>query len=867
MAAWTAIVGLAVYANLDAIRTFVVEQARVEARGVYRRNLAIHQWFARTGGVYAPSTAADRQESRPGAVPGREVRTPSGQLLARMNPASMSRQVFGAGRLRDDTIVRAIGLHPAHPQNAPDRWETEALRALDRGEEEISSIDGVGEQARLRMVRPIPEEEGCRNCHGGTRAGADGGRGGISVSVPLAPIDARERNERRTGVLAYVALWLCGLAGIGCGGSKVQKYLDGRDKAERDLRESEDRYRDLVNHSHSLICTHDLSGKILSANPWAATVLGYSPEELLRMNLSDILAPAVRAEFPLYLKAIREFGAANGQLRVRTRWGDERVWEYHNTLRTSGVPEPRVRGLAHDITDLKRAEVALRDSTRRLQLAANAGHWGVWEWELRADRLIWDERMHELYGVSRDERPEGVGWWEERLLPGDRSVFREYLQSAIGSVTPLEVEFRTVRADGKVKWFQAHAIVVRDSDGSATRLIGLNSDITEHRNLKDQLRQSQKMEAIGRLAGGIAHDFNNLVTVVAGYGELLLSRRSPDDPERQEIEEIVKAGNRTAQLTRQLLAFSRKQILEPRVVCLDDVASGIERMLRRLVGENIDLILTPAEDLWSVRVDPSQVEQVLMNLAVNSRDAMPGGGSLAVSTANVVLDEAFLKANKGAVPGPHVVLSVRDTGCGMDDETISHIFEPFFTTKEAGKGTGLGLATVYGIVKQSGGYIEVESAVGRGTTFRVYFPRCDTTAADAPAPALSKARVTGSETILVVEDEKAVRKVVSRALEGKGYTVLAAADGDQAFRVSAAHRGAIDLLITDMVLPGIGGRDLAERLRSSFPGMRVLYMSGYADAAGPPSDPTAARHSFLQKPFKTDSLLRKVREVLDVVKV
>jgi len=367
------------------------------------------------------------------------------------------------------------------------------------------------------------------------------------------------------------------------------------------------------------------------------------------------------------------------------------------------------------------------------------------------------------------------------------------------------------------------------------------------RRSEEQLRQAQKMEAVGRLAGGIAHDFNNLLTVITSYGDLLLEDLAPDDSRRDDVDQIRKAAEGAAALTRQLLAFSRQQVLEPKVVDLRAVLAGTEKLLRRLIGADVHLAMPLAPDLGAVKADPGQLEQIIINLAVNARDAMPGGGRLTIEAANMVVE---------ARPGRYVMLAVSDTGIGMDEQTKARVFEPFFTTKETGKGTGLGLATVYGIVKQAGGFITVDSEPGRGTTFKVYLPRVDEPVAPAiarPAPAEPR---RGTETVLVAEDAPSVRLVTRQVLERYGYTVLEAPTGDIALRLAAKHHGPIHLLLTDVVMPGLSGRQLAGQLSLLRSEMKVLYVSGYADTV----EPGAA---YLQKPFAPEALARRVRDVLD----
>jgi PAS domain S-box-containing protein len=417
---------------------------------------------------------------------------------------------------------------------------------------------------------------------------------------------------------------------------------------------------------------------------------------------------------------------------------------------------------------------------------------------------------------------------------------------------------------GKV--FDATATPLYNSGSAVLGCVEVLRDITERKRAEEQLRQAHKMEAIGQLAGGVAHDFNNLLMAIIGYSELLLARLREGARLRRHVQEIKKAGERAAALTRQLLAFSRRQVLVPQVLDLNSVVSNMQKMLRRMIDEDIDLLTVPASDLGQVRADPGQVEQVIMNLAVNARDAMPEGGNLTLETANVALDESYTRNHIDVLPGRYVMLAVRDTGSGMDAETLSHIFEPFFTTKEEGKGTGLGLATVYGIAKQSGGHIEVSSEPGQGTTFRVYLPRieaaCEPAARGAPAEEMPR----GTETVLLVEDDVVVCELLREMLQGSGYTVLEAGGARQALRMGERYAPRpIHLLLADVVMPEMSGPQLADHLARVYPKMKVLYISGYTDAAVARHGKLSTKAPYLQKPFAPEVLARKVREVLDAV--
>jgi nitrogen-specific signal transduction histidine kinase/CheY-like chemotaxis protein len=401
-------------------------------------------------------------------------------------------------------------------------------------------------------------------------------------------------------------------------------------------------------------------------------------------------------------------------------------------------------------------------------------------------------------------------------------------------------------------------------DGS--QFVVNSRDVTESRALEEQLRQSQKMEAVGRLAGGVAHDFNNLLTVIGGYGELLLTSTPRGDPNREPLEEIVAAGERAASLTRQLLAFSRKQVLMPEVLDLNAIVAGMDKMLKRLIGEDVDFVTLLDPSAGHARVDPGQLEQVIMNLAVNARDAMPRGGKLTIETANAELDGAYAQRHATVATGPYVMLAVSDTGVGMDAETQARIFEPFFTTKEKGKGTGLGLSTVFGIVKQSGGNIWVYSEQGKGTTFKVYLPRVEEAPMSREARSGIHSAIQGTETILLVEDESSIRTLARKALESVGYRVVDAKSGPNALELVRKSRDPIHLLLTDLVMPEMAGTELASRLLEDRPELRILYVSGYTDDAVVRHGLLDHRHHFLPKPFTPQILRRKVREVLDAPK-
>ncbi|MGI9069268.1 MAG: PAS domain S-box protein [Pyrinomonadaceae bacterium] len=703
--------------------------------------------------------------------------------------------------------------------------------------------------------------------------------------------------------------------GVPVGVQGIARDITERKQAEGALRESEARKKAILESSIDCIVTMDHDGRVLDWNPAAEKTFGYTQEEAIHRAMADlIIPPRFREQHRQGLARYVATGKGRMigkrlELSAERRDGTEFPIELTITrIESNGAP--LFTGYLRDITERKKAENRLsaqytvsralaesntmgEGASRILQALCESLGWeygSLWTVDRGANVLRCSQTWQSL-GADADEFEKstcesvfapGIGlpgrvWNDSQPMwiadvVEDTNFPRSSAAATIGlhGACAFPIRFRS-EILGVVE-FLSRSIREPDPDLLAM-MVTIGSQMGQFIARKraeealvereEQLRQSQKLEAIGQLAGGVAHDFNNLLTVIGGYSSILLNKLAQDSPFRTSVEEIKKASDRAGGLTRQLLAFSRKQILQPKILDLNVVVSDLDKMVRRLIGEDIDLLAITDPNLGKVKADPGQIEQVLLNLIVNARDAMPGGGKLTIETANAVLSADYALSH-GAGGGPYVMLAVSDTGCGMDSEVEQHVFEPFFTTKVPGKGTGLGLATVYGIVKQSEGHIWLYSELGKGTSFKIYLPCVDELVADSTNADGKPLVPKGTETLLLVEDEDQVRQIVQAILEQQGYDVLPAANGEEALKLAELHGSKIDLLLTDVVMPQMSGRELAVELTTILPQLKVLYMSGYTDDAIVRHGLLDASLSFIQKPFDAATAVRKVREVLDL---
>ena len=632
--------------------------------------------------------------------------------------------------------------------------------------------------------------------------------------------------------------------------------------AEEELRESEDKLQTILESANDLVIQLTPTGFVKYLSPNCERLTGYKPEELIGKHMKKTTPPS---EAPKTLKTLKRVlkGEVIRDFAINQIHKDGRIvpTEINITPVRKEGKIVAVQGIMRDVSERKQAEEALKASEEKFRSLFEDSRDTIFITSADGIMLDINSAGEELFGYTRSELL-GMDVRQLYLDQNDRIQFvQEIIQT--GYVRNYEMKFR--RKDGEGIECLLTATIKTADDGKTILFQGIISDVTETRKLEEQFRQSQKMEAVGRLAGGVAHDFNNMLSVIIGGSELAMRQLKPYDPSRQKLEEIHKAAERASNLTRQLLAFSRKQTLQPRVLDLNKTISNMDKMLRRIIGEDVELETVINPDLWKVKVDPGQIELVILNLAVNARDAMPKGGQLTIETMNIELDEDYTRIHPGTGSGLYAMLIISDTGSGMTKEVKEHIFDPFFTTKDAEKGTGLGLSTVYGIIKQSGGNIWVYSEAGKGTTFKIYLPKVLGEEEELQLKKVSAEIPKGSETVLVVEDDEHVRKLAVEMLETQGYKLYEARNGIEAFRVCQQMEKSIDLAVIDVIMPGMSGDELAKLLRKElWPDLKVLFMSGHAENVVAHQGILEPGIPYLQKPLNLISFTQKVREVLDI---
>ena len=723
----------------------------------------------------------------------------------------------GATRIFGYQAAEMLGRTPAelYPDGSPERLEEDLQRILE-GE------DHVGEWRGRR-------------------------RDGSTVWVEVRTRLVRDRSGRPIGFLG------------------VARDVSERRRSEAALAYGQARLELIANTAPAFIVQCDAERRFTFVNRAYAARFGLEPEQVVGKYVWEVVGEQAYAGFKHHVDQVLAGRPVEFEMEIPY----ELIGRHYiqGAYAPQLGPDGSVQGLVAVLTDVserKRAEAALRESDTRLKLAQSAAGLAIWEWDPATGETSYTPEFNALYGLPADGRALSFEEWRDRLLhPEDRERVMGEIGAALRDTRPYEAEYRVVTPDGDVRWIASRGQVVSDPSERKTRMVGVHFDVTRRRDVELQLQQLERVETVARLAGGVAHEANNQMAVVLGAATFILRR--PDLPEavRQDATYIQEAAERTAAITQQLLAFSRRQVVQPRVLDLNATIRAFETILRRSVAAEVDLRLDLAPTLGQVRIDEGQLQQVLLNLTLNARDAMPNGGTLVLETREIQLPSPETTRHGIDVrPGAYVQMVVRDTGTGMDMATRAHIFEPFFTTKGVGRGTGLGLASVYGIVKQSDGYVFADSSPGRGTSMTVLLPVATDPLTPTPAAPASEP-LGGRGTVLVVDDEPVVRSMMARALREAGYRVLDAESGAAALELAASRAGRIDILISDLAMPKMSGRELADRLAEQYPAILVLFVSGYPGEEVERRGLLESGRPFLQKPFAPESLIERVRQLLD----
>ncbi|MFL5447934.1 MAG: PAS domain S-box protein [Gemmatimonadales bacterium] len=638
---------------------------------------------------------------------------------------------------------------------------------------------------------------------------------------------------------------------------------------QREAEHATQRLAAIVASSADAIIGKTVDGVVTSWNAAAEQMFGYGAGEMVGGSIFKLIPDHLHHEERDLLDRIRQgehVGFAEVE-RIRKDGGRIYVALSVSPIRNAQGEVVGASSIKRDVTERRQVQQALAQSQERLELALRSARMGTWQWNMETGAVSWDQGMNQLFGVPLNQQVTRFDQVLERVVDEDRDSVQRDIKRSLEESGSLSSEFRVMLPNGKIRWLSGTGRLMRDSTGAPLYITGVCLDVTDRRLMEERLRQAQRMDSVGQLAGGIAHEANNMMSVVLGCADYVLQRTDLPDQVRQDVDQIWRAAKRTAGITQQLLAFSRRQMLQPQILDLNATVRELEPILNRALGETRAVRMHLAPVLGSIRADPGQLEQVLLNLTLNARDAMDEGGRLTIETMNVALDPAYVAAKpvETLEPGEYTALVVTDTGHGMDRATLSRIFEPFFTTKAVGQGTGLGLSTVYGIVKQSGGFIWAYSEPGLGTTFKLYFPIIDagvqTDDPEHPAPPGRP-----EEVVLVAEDEPMVRSIVARTLKGCGYGVLEAADGNEAIRLLEREEGKINLIVADVVMPDMGGREMADVVAQRWPHIPVLFTSGYTGLDVISRGLLQQGSEFIQKPLEPEALARKVRELVDATK-
>jgi len=846
---WTVlIIAMFVYGVYDS-RARMIEEAKTEARTYYELNFAYRKMLANIGGMYAP---VDKVAPNPYLnVPNREIQSSDGRTLTLVNPAYMTRLAFETLQTVNKVQVRnrLVSLKYLNPGNAPNDWERKALLSFEHGEKEAVTVTTIKGEPFLMLMKPFLTEESCLKCHGHQGYKTGDIRGGISIAVPLHSYKIMQGNEEKRELMAYFMIWAVGIAGF---------LVFSRRRYDQEMKtvESEWKFRTVAETTNEWEFWLTPEGGITFMSPAGKALTGYSPEEFIAdpSLLLQIIHPDDRDLWTSHLRHMDDPQHQDIALRIITRDGQVK-WISHTCapMHRDGVFIGR-HSNNRDITGSRKVEETLKLTQQSIDSITDSIFWID-----RTARLVYaNEAACRNLGYSREELLSMTVFDVDPAFPRDK--WEEHWQNILlRSSFAIETSHRT--KDGRD--ISVEVTVNHVEFGGVHYNCAVARDITDRKRLEEQLRQAQKMESIGTLAGGVAHDFNNILTAITGYGHLTMMKMAPDDPNRLNLEQILEAADRAAHLTKDLLLFSRKQAIERKAVDLNEIIGRIEKFIVRVIGEDIKCAINLHDESMKILADRHQIEQVVMNLAANARDAMPGGGTIAIATDVISFDKYFIAAHGYGKPGRYAVLEISDTGCGMDAETRKRIFEPFFTTKEVGRGTGLGLAVVYGIVTKHDGYINVYSEPGEGTTFRIYLPMIMADEHEMEVRQQVADVTGGTETILLAEDDAVVREMTRMILMDFGYTIITANDGQDAIEQYRKHGESIRLLVFDLIMPKKSGKEAYDEIRKMTPDVRVIFASGYSPDIIRDKASLGEGTEVLYKPVTPSDLLQKVRSVLD----
>ena len=856
LAAWTTLILASAAWNIYENHRHTLNRAIIEAETYFDLNLAYRTWNSQAGGLYAP---IDKVVPNPYLlVSDREITTTKGKDLTLVNPAYMTRMVFDAVKNKSEmpVICKLTSLQNLNPGNIPDDWEKKALFSFEQGAKRVSELTTVRNMPYLRIIKPFYTEESCLKCHAEQGYKIGDIRGGLSIAIPYMPYQDIEMKERGIIVFTHLLLWMIGSMGL-------VLFSRSREKQQKQILESEWMFRTISEFAYDWEYWLSEDSNMVFTSPSCKDITGYTQAEF--MDNPDLLMRLIHPDDrDLWTSHIDDFKSARHDEKFfrivakdgQTKWISHFCGPIYRNDKFLGR-----RASNRDVTRQMLAEEKLKESERRLAKAQQIAHIGSWEWDIEVNKTYWSDEANRILDLKRLQSGDVYDVFLNTVHPDDKESLQRAIREASYGKQPLRIDYRILLPEGLVRNVRCQSEVEYDN-GSLTRMFGTVQDITDIKRLEEQLRQAQKMEAIGTLAGGIAHDFNNILTAIMGYANLLEMNMRGDDPLRMHVEQILKASVRASDLTNSLLTFSRKQVMNPKPVNLNEIINKVDKFLTRLIGEDIEFKTSLTEKELIVMADSGQIEQVLMNLATNARDAMHSGGRLTISSELVELDEKYMQLHGNGLPGRYAVVSATDTGSGMDEETKKRIFEPFFTTKEKGRGTGLGLAIVYGIIKQHNGHIEVYSEPGHGTIFRIYLPLIEATVEEEQETEIAYPE-GGTETILVAEDDREISKITNIVLRDFGYKVILAEDGEDAINKYIENKEDIQLVILDMIMPKKSGKEAYEAIRKINPDIKVLFFSGYSADIIQREGILTEKLEFIMKPVTPKDLLRKVRDILD----